>query len=336
MNMLARALPEGEIVDPYGGVADIRARRIDLLRPEAFVEDPLRMLRACQFAARFEYEISPATMDAMRGAAPLAASVSPERVRDELVKLLGAKRPSIGFEAMRAGGLLPVILPSLARTVGVEQNEWHAYDVYHHTLATVDAAPAGDLVLRLAALFHDIAKPQTKDGPHFYRHEIVGEEDARETLTRLRFSGEEVETVSRLVRGHMYVADPAVKDATIRRFIRRIGPEHLDRLFALRAADIAGSGLPKRDDSNERYQARVYEVASAKPPLSVKDLAVTGSDVVALLKEAGALAPSSSGGPAVGRILGALLDRVVEDPAVNERAGLLAAAADLARAEAPG
>ena len=336
MNMLARALPEGEIVDPYGGVADIRARRIDLLRPEAFVEDPLRMLRACQFAARFEYEISPATMDAMRGAAPLAASVSPERVRDELVKLLGAKRPSIGFEAMRAGGLLPVILPSLARTVGVEQNEWHAYDVYHHTLATVDAAPAGDLVLRLAALFHDIAKPQTKDGPHFYRHEIVGEEDARETLTRLRFSGEEVETVSRLVRGHMYVADPAVKDATIRRFIRRIGPEHLDRLFALRAADIAGSGLPKRDDSNERYQARVYEVASAKPPLSVKDLAVTGSDVVALLKEAGALAPSSSGGPAVGRILGALLDRVVEDPGINERAGLLAAAADLARAEAPG
>ena len=190
MNMLARAFPEGEIVDPYGGEADIRAGRIDMLRPEAFVEDPLRMLRACQFAARFEYEISPATMDAMRGAAPLAASVSPERVRDELVKLLGAKRPSIGFEAMRAGGLLPVILPSMARTVGVEQNEWHAYDVYQHTLATVDAAPAGDLVLRLAALFHDIAKPQTKDGPHFYRHEIVGEEDARETLTRLRFSGD--------------------------------------------------------------------------------------------------------------------------------------------------
>ena len=332
MNMLARAIGAGEIVDPYDGRADIEARRIDILRPEAFEEDPLRMLRACQFAARFEYGISPATMTAMRAAAPLVATVSPERVRDELLKLLTANRPSIGFEAMREGGLLAVLLPEIQSGVGVEQNEWHAYDVYTHTMATLDAAPPGDLLVRLAALFHDVGKPQTKDGPRFYRHEVVGEGVTREVLSRLRFSNETVDVVARLVRGHMFVADPAAKASTVRRFMRRVGPENVDRLFALRAADVAGSGLPKRDDRNERFADRVHAIAAERPPLSARDLAVDGNEVVALLIEHGALAPGSKGGPAVGRILAELLDRVVDDPALNDPAKLLDAARALAAA----
>jgi putative nucleotidyltransferase with HDIG domain len=247
-----------------------------------------------------------------------------------LLKLLSAPRPSIGFEAMREGGLLEVVLPELARAVGVEQNEWHAYDVYRHTLATVDAAAAADRILRLAALLHDIAKPATKQGPHFYRHEIVGEDVARELLTRLRFSTDEVETVARLVRGHMYSADPDAKEATIRRFMRRVGIEHLERQFALRAADVAGSGLPKRGDGNERFEARVREVAEARPPLAVTDLAVDGGDVTAALVAQRLLPPGSRGGPAVGQILRELLERVTEDPAVNERAVLLGLIAELA------
>jgi tRNA nucleotidyltransferase/poly(A) polymerase len=200
MNMLARALPSGDVVDPFGGADDVRERRVDLLRTEAFDEDPLRMLRAAQFAARFDFLITPRTLAAMRQAAPLVATVSAERIRDEFLKLLDAPRPSTGLEWMRAGGLLEHVFPEVAAGFGVEQNEWHAHDVYYHSLATLDAAPPGDQTLRLAALFHDVAKPQTKDGPHFYRHEIVGEDVTRQILTRLRFPADQTATVAALVR----------------------------------------------------------------------------------------------------------------------------------------
>ncbi|MGH7729385.1 MAG: CCA tRNA nucleotidyltransferase, partial [Vulcanimicrobiaceae bacterium] len=251
MNMLARRLPGGELVDPYGGLADIRAGRIEILRREAFAEDPLRMLRACQFAARLGFAVGEAALAAMREAAPRVASVSPERVRDELVKLLGAARPSLGLEAMRAGGLVGYVLPELAEGIGVEQNRYHAFDVWAHALATADAAPPEDLALRLAALFHDVGKPRTKDGEHFYRHEIVGAEMTQSRLGSLRFPNETVAEASALVRQHMYAADPEHSDAALRRFIRRVGRERLGRQFALRAADVVGSGLPKRDDRNE-------------------------------------------------------------------------------------
>jgi tRNA nucleotidyltransferase (CCA-adding enzyme) len=319
MNMIARGIPSGEIVDPYGGTADIAARRIDILRPEAFDEDPLRMLRAAQFAARFGFAVSPATMEAMMAAAPLVATVSAERVHDEFVKLMaGAPKPSVGIELMRAGGLLPFVLPELLEGFGVEQNEWHAYDVYRHSLETLDATPPGDVVLRTAALLHDIAKPRTKEGPHFYRHEIVGEDLSRTILRRLRFSNDDVDRIAKLVREHMYVASPGLSPRAVRRFIRRVGPEDLDRQFSLRQADIAGSGLPKRDDSNERFQAHVRAVLSERPPLSVRDLAVDGRDALRLLGiPAGAL-----GDRRVGPMLQVVLDHVLDDPTLDREAQL--------------
>jgi tRNA nucleotidyltransferase (CCA-adding enzyme) len=319
MNMLARALPSGRVVDPYGGADDIRAARIDVLRSQAFEEDPLRMLRACQFAARFEFTVTPQTLDAMRAAAPLVVSVSAERVRDELSKLLElARRPSLGLELMRESGLLAYVLPEIAEGIGVEQNEWHAYDVYRHTLVTVDAAPPGDLILRLAALFHDVGKPRTKDGPHFYQHEVLGEQLTRQALERLRFPASVVDDVASLVRQHMYSADPEAADRTVRRFIRRIGAANLERQFALRAADIVGSGLPKRGPENERFQERVYTIAAQRPALGVTDLAINGKDVIDELIAAGRLPPGSRGGPAVGEIMRALLEQVTDEPARNE------------------
>jgi tRNA nucleotidyltransferase (CCA-adding enzyme) len=323
MNMLARALPAGEVFDPYGGVADIEAARIDLLRDEAFAEDPLRMLRACQFAARFAYRLSDRTMGAMRQAAPLVSSVSPERVRDELTKMLeGAAQPSIGIELMREGGILPFVLPEVAEGIGVTQNRFHAYDVYRHSLVTLDATPLGDLTLRLSGLLHDVAKPRTKtveeDGEgHFYRHELVGEEMAREILERLRFPNDQVSDVARLVRHHMYAADPTQEPKTIRRFIRRVGSDLLERQFALRAADVTGSGLPKRGDNNEHFEARVRQIASERPPLGVHDLRFSGDDAIAMLVAAGRLPRGSRGGPDVGRLLSALLEFVLDDPAAN-------------------
>jgi tRNA nucleotidyltransferase (CCA-adding enzyme) len=242
-----------------------------------------------------------------------------------------APKPSIGLELLRETGILAIVLPELVEGVGIEQNEWHAYDVYRHTLATVDATPAGDRTLRFAALFHDVGKPRTKDGPHFYRHEAVGAEMTAAILDRLRFPGDEAATVVSLVRHHMYVANPEARDGVIRRVINAVGVDRLDRQFALRAADVVGSGKPKRDDSNERFEERVRALVAERPAFSVRDLAIDGGDVIAALVAAGRLPPGSRGGKDVGALLSALFERVTDDPGLNDRPRLLALLDDLVR-----
>ena len=330
MNMIARRVGDHAIVDPFGGVADIRARRIDIVAPRTFVEDPLRMLRAAQFAARFDFTLSDAALAAMTFAAALVAGVSAERVHDELVKLLEqAAQPSIGLEILRTTGVLAHVWPEILEGVDVDQNEWHAYDVYRHSLATLDAAPPGDVLLRLAALLHDVGKPRTKDGPHFYRHEHVGADLSVAMLERLRFPRDAVTTVEHLVRLHMYSADPESQPRTIRRFVNRVGVEHLERLFALRHADVVGSGLPKRTDENERFEERVAAILAEHPPFTVRDLAIGGDDVVQLMIGRG-LAPVGFHGDArVGAVLRTLFDEVVDDPQRNEREALLRRAGEL-------
>uniref|UniRef100_E6Q7G7 Putative Multifunctional CCA protein n=1 Tax=mine drainage metagenome TaxID=410659 RepID=E6Q7G7_9ZZZZ len=324
MNAIARALPGGTLVDPFAGEADIAARRIDILWPGAFREDPLRMLRAAQFAARFEFSVSEETRKAMREAAPLAASISAERVMDELQKLLSlAAKPSSGLRLLEESGVLAVLLPEVLEGRNVEQNEWHAYDVLDHNLATLDAAPQGDLVLRLASLLHDVGKPRTKDGPHFYRHEQVGGDLTRAILQRFRFSGEVIDEVEALVRNHMYVADPQLSEPALRRFIRRIGASRLERQFSLRTADIIGSGLPKRDGSNERFEERVRSELAKKPPLGVGDLAIGGQEVVAAMRARGLVNDAFRGDKRVGAALALLLEKVTERPEHNERDSLL-------------
>ena len=325
MNMIARALPSGELVDPYGGEADIRARRIDILTPQTFHEDPLRMLRAAQFAARFNYAPTTPTLEAMTEAAPLVSTVSAERVCDEFTKLLErAEKPSEGLELLRFTGVLAHVWPELLEGVDVEQNEWHAFDVWHHNLATGDATPPGDVTLRLAALLHDVGKPRTKDGPHFYRHEQVGADMVREMLRRLRFPNEVIDISEHVVRQHMYSADPELSDAAIRRFIRRIGVTNLKRQFAVRHADIAGSGMPKRDDSNERFEARVWAEVERKPAFSVADLKIGGEDVIDAMVRL-QLAPAGfRGDTRVGETLRALFEQVTDQPERNDRQTLLA------------
>jgi len=328
MNMLARSVQSGDVVDPYGGVADIRARRIDILKDRAFVEDALRMLRAAQFAARFRFSLSERSFVAMQAAAPLAATVSPERIRDELIKLLTAETPSVGLELLRHSGVLAHLLPELLEGVDVTQNEFHAYDVYQHSLATLDATPVGDLELRLAALLHDVGKPRVKDGSHFYGHEYVGEEMTATALQRLRFSVDRRDTVARLVRNHMYAVGPELSDAAIRKFIRRVDPANIARQLGLRHADIVGSGLPRRSDENEHFEARVRALLAHSPALSVGDLKITGNDVIEIAVRAGRLPSGSRGGPVVGQVLHALLERVTAEPMLNDHQTLLTLAED--------
>lgn len=330
MNMMARDLRTGAIVDPFGGRDDLEHGRLDALTPDAFVEDPLRVLRGAQFAARFGVAATPRTLDAMRAASDLISTVAAERVAEELTKLLvKAERPSVGFELLREVSALHHVLPELMEGWQVEQNEFHAHTVYYHSLYACDFAERHerkrDLDVRLAALLHDVGKPRTKEGPHFYRHEQVGEQIVRDALTRLRFSSDLVDRVCRLVLNHMYVTDDSLTDAAIRRFIRRVRPDLVDDLFALRHADVLASGLEPRDEEQQRrFERRVHDELARRPPFGVKDLAIGGAELIDEMRALGLVGAGFTGDERVGKALAYCLEHVLDDPRVNEPAALRA------------
>ncbi|MEO8246743.1 MAG: CCA tRNA nucleotidyltransferase [Chloroflexota bacterium] len=313
----------GELIDPHGGRADLAA---DVLRavgdPAArFEEDALRLLRAVRLAARFGLRLDPATDAALRAHAHAAAAVSGERVRDELLRVLGDPDhlPSSALRTMEATGLLAVLLPELAALRGVPQGKPLPGDALDHALRTVDALAATDTSLRLAGLLHDVGKATTLAHGHFIGHEEVGAELAARILERLRIPGEATARIGHLIRQHMFAYAPDWTDAAVRRFVRRIGLDALDDLFALRAADNAASGVVEPVQGGlDELRARIASVASGAA-LQTYQLAIDGDDLQVEL----GLAPS----PEIGRILAGLLEAIIDEPALNARARLL----DLAR-----
>lgn len=337
INMMARDLADGRLVDPFDGADDLRNGRLDILKDEVFIEDPLRILRGAQFAARFELQPTHRTLAAMRNASGLTNTVAPERVADELNKLLTkSARPSVGLEMLRAVGALSQIMPELLEGWGVEQNEFHRHTVYYHALCCCDEAPR-DLVLRLAALLHDIGKPRTKSGPHFYRHEFVGEEMAQKLLTRLRFSGDVIERVTHLIRHHMFASDDSLTEAAVRRFINRVGADSVDQLLALRRADIIASGIPERNPAElDRFAGRVHQELLGPSVFGLADLAIDGSAVIDLMKELQIVGKDFRGDARVGAALRHCLEAVLDDPGKNTADQLRAIARDvLYRGEGP-
>ena len=333
MNAVAVRLATGEVVAHPGSIEDIRARRITAISGrQSFLDDPLRMLRAAQFAARFGFAIEPDTLRHMRATAELMRTVAPERVNEELDKMfVRAERPSEGLRLLHETNLLASVIPGLEQGAGVEQNRYHAFDVLEHALATLDASRA-TAEARWAAVLHDIGKPATR-APHksgsgytFYDHEHVGAEMAQQILRDLRLPNAFVDNVTRLVANHMYVADPDLSDATLRRFINRIGPDLLEAQFELRRSDKLGSGVVREDSTarNARFEARVRAILASKPPLDVKDLAVDGRDVIRALVGAQVKPASFRGGREVGQILEKLRDQVIERPELNTRDALTA------------
>lgn len=309
--------PTPGYVDPFDGAADVAAHRLRAVgEPGArFREDALRMLRAARLAAVLDFEIDPATLDAMRANAGLVAHVSGERTAAELEKLLLAERPSVGLRLLDATGLLDVIAPELAAQRGIPQNKIAGEDLLAHTIRTVDAVPASRPVVRLAALLHDLGKPSTLDEGPFRGHEVVGAEMAAAFLERLRFPRAVTERVVHLVRQHMFTYDRDWGDAGVRRMIQRVGSDAIDDLFALREADSIGSGLPPDAGDLDDLRGRVERELAASVVLDRSKLAVHGDELMAELG-----IPS---GPHLGRILDALLERVIADPAQNDRATLL-------------
>jgi tRNA nucleotidyltransferase (CCA-adding enzyme) len=312
------------LIDLWGGQQDLALRILRAVGDpmERFSEDGLRVLRAARFAATLECAIEPRTLAAISPNLPTYRKVSAERIRDEWVKTMKARRPSRAFEVMRTTGILGATLPELLESVDCEQNRYHAFDVWTHSMVCLDGCE-GDPPLRIAALLHDLGKPRTrarseKTGDFtFYGHETVGAEMARVALARLRFSNEECERITALVQNHLVCYSDEWTDAAVRRFLRRVTRERVVDLYELNRADLVAKGkdVTAELEGLERLKARVAAVLEAKDALSVKELKINGNDV---MRELG-IAPSRR----VGEVLEALLEKVVEDPGLNERETLL-------------
>jgi tRNA nucleotidyltransferase (CCA-adding enzyme) len=325
VNSMALHIGTHLLIDPLDGRRDLEKRLLRVNRRDSFLEDPLRILRGVQLMARLEFAIEELTRADMRSGAPLLASVSAERVRDELNKMLElAAEPSRGFVFMHEVGILPFVLPELEATFGVEQNEFHPDDVFMHSLKSCDRARP-ELRLRWSALLHDIGKKEMKqvvDGRTvFYRHEEASARDADAILERLRFPGEFRKKVVSLIVHHMFNITDDWSDTAVRRFIVRAGRENLGDLLALREAD----GLSRGDGAvvvqNAAIRDRFERVLASEAAFKTTDLAIGGADIMEAL--------GIAEGPEVGKILRALFEAVIENPEENTRERLVALVLEL-------
>ncbi|MGC4053765.1 MAG: CCA tRNA nucleotidyltransferase [Paludibaculum sp.] len=293
----------GEILDPLGGLADLRAGILRAIGTpaERFQEDHLRMLRAVRLAARLGFEIEPGTMQAIRKLAPQIHRISAERIRDEIVRILtegGAKR---GFELLDASGLLFEVLPEVSAMKGVEQPpQFHPEgDVWIHTLGLLERMGKPPIELALGCLLHDVGKPPTQtfeDRIRFNGHDHVGAEMTRRILSRLRFPSDVIDAVEMMVDQHMKFKDAGRMGlSAFKRFARQPG---FDQLLELHRLDILASwgGLRSYDAVKERYQALPVEQLRP-PPL------ITGRDLIEL---------GYRPGPAMGAILRAVEEKQLE------------------------
>jgi tRNA nucleotidyltransferase (CCA-adding enzyme) len=326
INAMAREYPAGNIIDPYNGRTDLANKTLRMVSATSFPDDPLRMLRGIQFAARFDLAVEENTLAAMVEYAPMVKTVSPERIADELNKLLlKAKRPSVGFRLMNQTGLLQHILPELAQAVGVTQpGGYHRWDVFEHTLRVIDYAPP-KLIIRLAALFHDSGKPSTRvlidTGATFYGHDRASKKFAEEALKRLRYSNEIIDQVCLLVHRHMF--SEAAGEKGIRRLINKTGPELIFDLIELRRADTLAQGMGQDPNAVDEYKLKVEDEIRKNSAFAIKDLQINGNDIKESLE--------LQEGPLVGDILKELLDKVLDEPEINSREKLLELAREIFR-----
>ncbi len=287
INAMARDLRMGEIVDPYGGRADLHAGLIRAVGTprERFAEDPLRLLRAVRLAAQLGFGLHRETLEAIRTQAPLLRTISRERVADELNKILLSPRPAFGIRLAVTLGLMRYLIPEVLTLSGVSQRPMHHKDVFEHTLGVLENTPP-DLLLRWAALLHDIAKPQTKsvrDGQvHFFGHDEVGARMARRILNGLRFEQGFIRRVTKLIRMHLRVNSYSSTwtDGAVRRLVREAG-EELAPLVALSRADVTSyreervRAAAQRADEFERRCAELQaaeDIAQMSSPLDGHDL----------------------------------------------------------------
>ena len=264
-----------QVIDPFNGKQDLQQQiiRTPMEPQQTFSDDPLRMLRAIRFAAQLSFTIEPNTLEGIKSGADRLNMISQERITDEFNKILLTQKPSAGLKLLDTCGLLSIFLPELSATKGVEQRrDYHHKDVFYHTLQVVDkiAKTSDKIQLRLAALFHDIAKPATKrfddeNGWTFHGHEIVGEKIAVAILRRMKYQNEIIEYVKKIIRLHlrpMALVSDEVTDSAIRRLLVWGGNE-FDDLMELCRADITSKNPVKIKQHLENYErvlAKAYDL----------------------------------------------------------------------------
>ncbi|MFC1678414.1 CCA tRNA nucleotidyltransferase [Patescibacteria group bacterium] len=308
---------EHELVDLFGGEKDIRKQIIRAVGEpvDRFKEDALRMMRAIRLACELDFTIEDKTQRAIKKQAGSIKFISNERIRDELIKILSSQKAYEGFMLLHKNKLLQYIVPEMEKGIGVEQNHHHIHTVFNHSALSLMYCPSKDWRVRLASLLHDIAKPQTKKlingGATFYNHDMVGARITKKIMTRLKFSNDDIEKVTNLVRHHMFYYNvDEVTASSVRRLIVKVGKENLKDLIDIRIADRLGSGVPKA----KPYKLRHLEYMMKKvqnDPVSVKMLKINGNDLMTIMN----IKP----GPKIGAILDVLLSEVIEDPKLNKK-----------------
>jgi poly(A) polymerase/tRNA nucleotidyltransferase (CCA-adding enzyme) len=319
INAIAYDDSKGQLVDPYKGQKDIEARvlRTVGVAADRFEEDALRLMRAVRLVAELEFALDTETAAAIQQKAPNLGHISKERIRDEFVRILNSKQPMMALVLAQQLGLLEFIAPELTKGIGIEQNQAHSYDVFGHLMRALQHAANKNwpFEVRLAAVFHDVSKPETrrwsdeKKDWTFHGHEVVGSRVTKKALEDLRFSRETIEKVSKLVRWHMFFSDPdQITLSAVRRMIRNVGEENIWELLDLRICDRIGTGRPKEQPFRFRkYKAMVEE--ALRDPISVGMLKTDGTR----LMEKFHVEP----GPRIGWALNALLEEVLEEPTRN-------------------
>ena len=318
VNTMALRLPDLELVDPFDGVPDLAASRLrtPLDPEESFGDDPLRMLRAARFMAGFGLRPVPELVGAGEAMHGRISIVSPERVRDELDKLLEVERPGEGLWFLVDTGLAGEFLPELP-AMALEQDPVHRHkDVLAHTIAVVEKVPP-ERIVRLAALLHDVGKPATRSfgpgGVSFHHHEVVGARMARERMRALRYANHDVEAVARLVELHLrfHTYRLGWTDSAVRRYVRDAGPL-LERLNQLTRGDCTTRNRRKAMELSERMdelERRIAELQE-KEELAAMRPDLDGRQVMDQL----GIGP----GPAVGEALAYLLELRLDEGPLGE------------------
>jgi len=319
INAMAYNFSNG-LIDPFDGLSDLKNKLIVCVGDpkHRFQEDALRILRGVRFATQLEFNIQEQTFDAMYQCRKLLNNISKERLRDEFIKIILSSTPSYGIRLLAKLNIIDIIIPELSLCIDFDQkNPNHDKDVFEHIMAVLDNTE-NDLVLRLAALLHDIGKPRCfsldENGiGHCYRHHIIGMEIAENILNRLRFDNNTINNVKILVKEHMSRYD-TLSNCNIKKFIRRVGVDNLDKLFKLQVADIRGSKAPHIFDKVIALKNECEKVLNEKHPLTIKDLNINGNDIISLgYKE----------GREIGILLNYALELVLNNPELNNKEILL-------------
>jgi tRNA nucleotidyltransferase (CCA-adding enzyme) len=319
INAIALDDAQGHLIDPYDGQKDIKDKLVRAVgyASDRFNEDALRMLRAVRLVAELGFGIDGDTATAISENSKHLSHVSRERANDEFVRILNSSQPMNALVLAQQLGILEYIVPDLIRGIGVAQNQAHSYDVFGHNLRTMQhAADRGwGFDIRLAGLYHDISKPETRRWSEekkdwtFHCHDVVGSRVTKKALEEMHFSRDTIYKVVKLVRWHMFFSDPEqITLSAVRRMIVNVGEENIQDLLNLRICDRIGTGRPKEQPFRFRkYKAMVDQ--ALRDPISVTMLKTDGNRIMELFHV--------KAGPVIGWTLNALLEEILDDTAKN-------------------